>query len=488
MPRVRTVALAATIAGVVLALLVVWAVGPWQDGYRVAEHHGDRGTQSVAAESGGATAAAPDERRVTPPVLLPVDADPAGAAPTDAGVRAALAPLLDDPSLGDAVAVSVVDAVTGRPLYTADADRGAVPASTTKITTAVAALSALPEDHRFTTSTVLSAAPDTVVLVGGGDPTLTALDGAQYAGQFAPARLDRLATSTAAALKAAGRTSIRLTYDTSLFTGPVNHPISPNVNIAPVVPLMTDEGRVDATKTGVPSERLTDPAGGAATQFAQMLAKEGIAVNGKPTAGTAPPAAAQLAAVQSPPIPEYVERMMTASDNDMAEALLRHIAIARGKPASFVGGAQAVHEVLAGLGVKLGATDLKDGSGLDRLNKLPPAVLTQLVTLASSPAHPELRPTLTGMPIAGFTGTLSDRFDAQASLAAAGIVRAKTGSLTGVSTLAGLVRDSDGRLLAFAFLADDVPGAADLARPALDRMAAALAGCGCGTPVAQAAG
>ncbi|UGQ09167.1 D-alanyl-D-alanine carboxypeptidase/D-alanyl-D-alanine-endopeptidase [Yinghuangia sp. ASG 101] len=482
-------ALGATIAGVVLALLAVWAAGPWRGGYRVGEHHGakGRGTQAASADV-ESSAAATDERRITPPVLTPVDADPAGPAPTDDGVRAALAPLLADPALGDDVAVSVVDAVTGRALFTANADRGATPASTTKITTAVAALSVLPADYRLTTSTVLGASPDTVVLVGGGDPTLTALDGAQYAGQFAPARLDRLAAETAAALRASGRTSIKLAYDTTLFTGPVNHPISPNDNIASVVPLMTDEGRTDATKTGVPGLRVTDPAVKAAEQFAQMLAKEGIAVNGKPAAATAPPAATRLAAVQSPLIAEYVEHMMTDSDNDMAEALLRHVAIAKGKPASFEGGTQAVREALTGLGVDLGAMNLKDGSGLDKRNELPPAVLTRLITLTSAADHPELRTALTGMPIAGFTGTLADRFGAQNSLAAAGLVRAKTGSLTGVSTLAGVVRDHDGRLIAFAFLADDVPGGADVARPALDRMAAALAGCGCGTPVALAAG
>lgn len=501
MPRVKTVALAATIAGLLLAVLVVWAAGPWQDGYRVGEHHGEdgRGTQAAPARPGGGGSSGgsggASERRITPPVLAPVGGDPAGPVPTDAGVRAALTPLLADPSLGGAVAVSVVDAVTGRPLFAADADRGATPASTTKITTAVAALAALPADMRLTTRTVMGATPDTVVLVGGGDPTLTALDGTQYAGQYTPARLDHLATATANALKAAGVTTVKLAYDTSLYTGSSTHPISPNDNIAAVVPLMTDEGRADARKTEVPGARVADPSARAAEQFAQMLAREGIAVTGKPAPGTAPtPAAAaqgtapgaRLGAVQSPPVPEFVEQMMTASDNDMAEALIRHVAIAKGKPASFEGGTQAVREVLIGLGVNVGQMDLKDGSGLNKRNMLPPAVLTQTITLAAAPGRPELRPTLTGMPVAGFTGTLKDRFDQRTSLDGAGLVRAKTGSLTGVSTLSGIVRDRDGRLLAFAFLADRVPGSADVARPALDRLAAALAGCGCGTPVAAA--
>lgn len=500
MPRVRTAALAAAIVGILVAVLAVWAAGPWRDGYRVAEHHGDKsgGVQAASGQGGSGTGGgAAGERRITPPVLLPVAEDPAGPVPTDAGVKAALDPLLADPALGGKVAVSVVDAVTGRPLYGREPDRGATPASTTKIVTSVAALSALPADMRLTTRVVMGADPGTIVLVGGGDPTLTALDGSQYAGSYTPARLDQLAEATAKSLRAAGVTSLKLTYDNSLYTGSPNHPIGVNTNITPVVPLMADEGRVDGKIAEGPSPRLTDPSGKAAQQFAQFLAKQGIAVNGAPAQGTAPPTGAagaptapgtQLAAVQSPPIPEFVEQMMTASDNDMAEALLRHIAVAKGKPASFEGGEQAVREVLAGLGVDVGAMDLNDGSGLNNQNKLPPAVLTKAITLAASPAHPELRPTLTGMPIAGFTGTLADRFDDKTSLGGAGIVRAKTGSLTNVSTLAGLVRDKDGRLLAFAFLADGVKGAPEVARPALDNLATALSSCGCGTPVTSAAG
>ncbi|MGW0659173.1 D-alanyl-D-alanine carboxypeptidase/D-alanyl-D-alanine endopeptidase [Streptodolium elevatio] len=500
MPRVRTAALAAAILGILLAVLAVWAAGPWKDGYRVAERHGDKsgGVQSaVGADGSGNGGTAAGERRITPPVLLPVGVDPAGPAPTDAGVKAILDPLLADKSLGGSTAVSVVDAVTGQPLYGVGADRGATPASTTKIVTAVAALSALPPDMRLTTRVVMGADPGTIVLVGGGDPTLTALDGTQYAGSYAPARLDQLAEATAAALRAAGVTSLKLAYDNSLYSGTAQHPIGPNENIALVVPLTTDEGRVDGKIAEGPGKRVADPSAKAAQQFAQLLARQGIAVNGTPAPGNAPPTGAegaptapgtQLAAVQSPPVPEFVEQMMTASDNDMAEALLRHIAVAKGKPASFEGGEQAVREVLGGLGVNLGALDLNDGSGLDNQNKMPPAVLTQTITLAASPARPELRPTLTGMPIAGFTGTLKDRFDDRGSLAGAGLVRAKTGSLTNVSTLAGLVRDKDGRLLAFAFLADGVKGAPDVARPALDSLATALAGCGCGTPVVAAAG
>ena len=87
---------------------------------------------------------------------------------------------------------------------------------------------------------------------------------------------------------------------------------------------------------------------------------------------------------------------------------------------------------------------------------------------------------LSGLPVAGFDGTLARRYRTGPSVPAAGVVRAKTGTLLGVSALAGLLRTADGRLLAFDLTADAVPvGATRAAERALDRLAAALASCGC---------
>jgi D-alanyl-D-alanine carboxypeptidase/D-alanyl-D-alanine-endopeptidase (penicillin-binding protein 4) len=121
-----------------------------------------------------------------------------------------------------------------------------------------------------------------------------------------------------------------------------------------------------------------------------------------------------------------------------------------------------------------------DGSGLSHDNRITPAALAKVVALAASPAHPELRTVLSGMPVAGFSGTLDDRFDAGTASAGRGVVRAKTGTLDGVNTLAGAVEDADGRLLAFAFMANQVPASrVDAVLSSLDTLAGTLAGCGC---------
>ena len=92
----------------------------------------------------------------------------------------------------------------------------------------------------------------------------------------------------------------------------------------------------------------------------------------------------------------------------------------------------------------------------------------------------ELRTVLSGMPVAGFSGTLDDRFETGTGSAGRGVVRAKTGTLDGVNTLAGVVEDADGRLLAFAFMANRVPASrGDAVLSSLDTLAGTLAGCGC---------
>jgi D-alanyl-D-alanine carboxypeptidase/D-alanyl-D-alanine-endopeptidase (penicillin-binding protein 4) len=467
----------AATAGLALAAGVVTLAGPWDaNGQRTAER-----VRATALERAGGTdhdgsGTVPGAPRPAPsaaPVLAGVGGatspvDTKKAPPGGTPLSDVLGPLLGAPSLGTSRAAAVVDVATGRRLYGADPDKALTPASTTKIATAVAALSALGPDHRLTTRAALEADTGELVLVGGGDPTLTAH---QHADGWASLRT--LAAQTAQALRKRGIHTIKLSYDTTLYTGPVLHRIGVNDNLAPVSALTADEGRTNGSASG-PVIRVTDPAKDAAGKFAAFLKDAGITTT-PPGPSKATSRAETLATVSSPPLSALVERMLTNSDNDIAEALARQTALATGRPASFDGGARAIGAQLTKLGLPMSGTSFHDGSGLDRDDRLTADLLTALLVKAGAPGRPGLRPILTGLPVAHFTGTLAARY----TDGGAGVVRAKTGTLTGVNTLAGTVVDADGRLLAFAFLAS---GTTDplAAQSALDRTAAALAGCGCG--------
>ncbi|MFF3461658.1 D-alanyl-D-alanine carboxypeptidase/D-alanyl-D-alanine-endopeptidase [Streptomyces sp. NPDC002619] len=468
----------AATAGLALAAGVVTAAGPWDaNGQRTAER--DR---AVALERpGGADhdrkpVAAADEPRPAPSAAsvlaglgggaVTVKSEPGGK--PGKALTDVLGPLLGSPALGGSHTAAVVDVTTGKRLYGTGETTALTPASTTKIATAVAALSALGPDHRLTSRTALE--PDTreLVLVGGGDPTLTA-----HPKPDGWASLRTLATATARSLKGRGIREVTLSYDTTLYSGPELHPIGVNDNLAPVSALMADEGRTDDSASG-PATRVSDPAADAARKFAGFLQAAGIKATA-PGPSKATGRATTLATVSSPPLSDLVERMLTNSDNDIAEALLRQTAAATGGRASFDGGAQAVAAQLKRLGLPMSGAVFHDGSGLNRDDRLTADLLTALLVKAGSASRPDLRPVLTGLPVAGFTGTLTTRY----TDGAAGIVRAKTGTLTGVNALAGTVVDQDGRLLAFAFLASGTTSPLD-AQAALDQAATALAGCGCG--------
>ncbi|MBD9702968.1 D-alanyl-D-alanine carboxypeptidase/D-alanyl-D-alanine-endopeptidase [Streptomyces caniscabiei] len=467
--------------GLVFSAGAVAAAGPWDSsGQRTAERDwaaspegqggADHGRGS--GTSSGSAAGAPKPAPSAPSVLAGLGGvSGAGSVPASAALAARLDPLLTSSVLGPRRAASVVDVETGEQLYARNADDALTPASTTKIATAAAVLSALGPDHRIETRTVLKPDSAEVVLVGGGDPTVTAHEDT---GGYASLRT--LADETAAALDRRHLNEITLAHDTSLYEGPEQHTIGRNGNLALVVPLMVDEARLDDSSSGE-AERDLDPVGDATAQFADLLEERGVKVR---TGGsvTAPKNAKELAAVSSPPLSTLVERMLTNSDNDIAEALARQVALATGEQPSFEGGAAAIKKELKKLEVPLEGVEFADGSGLSRGNALTPALLTALLARSAAPDHPGLRPVLTGLPVAGFTGTLRNRYPSDAD--GTGVVRAKTGTLSNVNTLAGTVVDADGRLLAFAFLATETPlENTDPAKKALTDATSALATCGC---------
>jgi D-alanyl-D-alanine carboxypeptidase/D-alanyl-D-alanine-endopeptidase (penicillin-binding protein 4) len=424
------------------------------------------------------------------PVLGAPAPVPGPARATAAGVAAAIAPVISSPVFGSSLGVLVTDLASGRVLYASNASAGFAPASTTKLATSIAAITALGPTTRFTTTVVAGPGARSIVLVGGGDPTLAA--GPPPASDYPqPATLAELALRTAQALKARGRHSVRLGYDTSLYTGPALAPGWPasyitTGNVSVITPLEADQGRV--TASGAPADndysngtRAADPAALAAAAFAGFLAADGISVRGGPAAGDVPAGASTLASVQSPPLTQIVQWMLEESNNVIAENLARQVAIATGRQPSFSGGAAAETAVLRKLGIT-GELSLVDGSGLSPVDRIAPATLVQLIRLAAS--RPELRPVLTGLPVEGFSGTLAagGSVFGLGQAPGFGVVRAKTGNLSTVAALAGTAYARNGQLLAFAVMADQIPaapGGLELAATAMVNMASALAGCGC---------
>ena len=187
-----------------------------------------------------------------------------------------------------------------------------------------------------------------------------------------------------------------------------------------------------------------------------------------------------LGEVRSAPVADILGVALTTSNNTIAEVLARLTARAMKRPTTFEGSALAVMDQVEQLGVDVRSAHLVDGSGLGAGSLVPSRVLADLLTMSSTDHTPVLRPMLGGLPVSGFNGSLSGRFTTPPTHAAAGAVRAKTGTLTGVNALAGTTVDADGRLLVFVLMSDEVPvGGTTLARRASDRVAAALTACGC---------
>jgi D-alanyl-D-alanine carboxypeptidase/D-alanyl-D-alanine-endopeptidase (penicillin-binding protein 4) len=393
-----------------------------------------------------------------------------------AAVRRAVARMLRDKDLGPRVAVAVSQLSDGETVYE-DGSALVTPASTMKLLTTTAAMAALGPDHTFRTTVVAGRSPRDVVLVGGGDPLLARApeDGA-YPGR---ADIVTLAKATARSLEKLQRTRVRLGYDTTLFSGPSVNPAWPSSYIpddvvSPISPLWVDEGR----EPGI-SQRSADPALAAATEFAKVLERQGIDVKGKPQPATAGEDATEYASVSSAPLAQIAQWVLEVSDNEGAEVLAHHVAIAEDRPASFAGAAEAVGTVLSGLGVDTTGARIYDGSGLSRENRLAPETLLSVLEVAADDEQPELRQVVAGLPVAGFTGSLTYRFES-GDEEGLGRVRAKTGTLTGVHGLAGVVTTRDGTELAFVAIADRVKLVNNLdARERIDQVAAALAACDC---------
>ncbi|MGA8126569.1 MAG: D-alanyl-D-alanine carboxypeptidase/D-alanyl-D-alanine-endopeptidase, partial [Mycobacterium sp.] len=392
---------------------------------------------------------------------------------------------------------------------------------------------------RVTTRVVAANLPGTVVLVGGGDPTLSGAAPGQDTWYHGAARLSDLADQ----VRRSGVTATAVQVDTSLFSGPTMAPGWDPADIgggdiAPIESVMLDAGRIQPATDE--SRRSVTPALDAGRALATAL---GVDPQRVTVTGHAVPAGArQLAAVQSAPLIDRLNEMMNVSDNVMAECIAREVAASMQRTLSFAGAVDAVTNRLNTAHIDTGSATLQDSSGLsvdDRLNemmsvsdnvmaeciarevaasmqrplsfagavdavtnrlntahvdngnatlqdssglsvddRLTAKILDAVVQAAAGPDEPTLRPLLDLLPIAGGSGTLSDRFlDATFHAAGpAGWLRAKTGSLTAINALAGVVTDRSGRVLTFALISND---AGPTGRTAIDTLATALWSCGC---------
>ena len=271
---------------------------------------------------------------------------------------------------------------------------------------------------------------------------------------------------------------VDLVYDDSAFRGATLGPGWPRSFpaagvVAPVTALVVDGARV---RPGSLS-RVADPARQAADVFATLLRAQGVSVSSV-AKGKRPEAAEEIARVESPPIADIVERMLTDSENNYAEALAHLVGGKSLDAPTFAGGAKATTAALTDLGFDVTGLDLVDGSGLSRSDRIPARLLAAILAAVAKGADPRLSSIAPGLAVAGFTGTLADRFLSPATRPGRGVVHAKTGTLTGVISLAGMVQDADGRLLVFALMANNVGSLAG-ARDTMDLIASRLATCGC---------
>jgi D-alanyl-D-alanine carboxypeptidase/D-alanyl-D-alanine-endopeptidase (penicillin-binding protein 4) len=370
----------------------------------------------------------------------------------------------------------VINARTGEVLFDRKGTKASRAASVMKVLTSAAALKVLGPDHRLTTKVVAGTRKGEIVLVGGGDVTLSRTPAGTATAYAGAPHLSTLARQVKQAWKAAhpGQRITRIVLDASYFGGPTWQPTwavkERALGSTPrITALMVDGDRANPALSTSP--RGTDPVGRAGAAFAAYFGS-GVQV----VRGTAPAGARVLGAVRSQPVRTLVQQELIVSDNTIAEALARVTAIEAGTGNRFTDIDAAVIPALRSYGIAPTGVRVVDGSGLSDDNRIPPAYLTKLMVKVLHKSD-GLGPVFTGLPIAGRTGSLaySDRFAGAASRAD-GKVRAKTGWIDTGYTLAGIIRAKDGVPLTFAFYA--LGNVTSSAKQALDTLTADVWSCG----------
>ncbi|GAA1139013.1 D-alanyl-D-alanine carboxypeptidase/D-alanyl-D-alanine-endopeptidase [Ornithinicoccus hortensis] len=472
------------VAGSCLALALL-------GGGSVAHATGDSTGESTPAADAGAQATAtarptgdgvrPVASPVPPSPVVPVDE---GSAVDPAAVQAAVADELENPWLGGRVSVTVRDALTGEHLMDAAPDRETTPASLTKLLTAAAIVTVLPMEETFDTTVVggVGQQADDIYLVSGGDMLLDRGHGDPDA-VVGRAGLADLAEQVARA-RGPEAPPVTLHVDAGYGAGELAAPGWSDYWLAegytgPITMLGLGEDRAFVYH---PAPR--NPTQVTAAAFAEALEDAGVPVEGdaddQVPKTSAPEDAELLATVSSAPAGEVLTLALADSDNAMVEQLARQAAIRAGIGVEREDINQWVIDQVAGYGIDVSGVRLSDTSGLSDGTTIPARVVGDVLVAGTSGEHPELERVLGDLPIAGYTGTLHDRFLADRQEPARGVARAKTGSLPGVTSLGGTVVTRDDRLLVYVIIADRVDEPLILeARATTEDFVTELARCGC---------
>ena len=354
------------------------------------------------------------------------------------------------PTLG----AQVINTATGKVLWEHNPTQALVPASSTKVLTAAAAALLIDDNAQLKTEVLRAAKSNTVVIKAAGDVWMTT----EQLDELAEEVEDKIAASSA------GEDIDTVLIDTSIWTGEDQAPGWDPTNVdggfvAPMQPAMLYGGRIGDTEGDVP--RSHAPALDVAEALASRIDAPNVGI------GKVPEGAETIAAVKSEPFALRAEQMMKHSDNVMAEAIARELAIAAGSEPSFEGATKATLKTLSEASFNTDGVTIKDNSGLSEDNRITADVLTHII--ADAATQQRLREVLGYLPVAGGEGTLADRY---ADLSGKGFVRAKTGTLTGVSALSGTALGESGTVYAFTFLVND--GDILGAREAQDAMASVL--------------
>jgi len=387
--------------------------------------------------------------------------DSTGNTQAEAKVNNRLTQRVINKAIGTDLSYVVMDAATARIVSSRNADKAMLPASNMKIVTATNALSTMAPTQVFTTSVFSGTSPNSVVLQGGGDSLLTKKN------------LQALATQTAARVD---RTQpIIVNTDLNLFPKDTNGPGWTNGYVPSVIS--------PVTSLAMYGDYSRAPIDHAVSEFIGALKDQGIpASRGVET--DVDSQAQPIASVSPHTVADAVHVMLRDSENNIAENLFRHVAIATQHPATWQGASDAAIANLNVLGVNTTGLRLADGSGVsraDRLNALSLAVILRMTSTVETPRFAAMFDA-GSLPTSGVDGTLKakyHRFTTMPSSCAKGAIRAKTGTLHDTITLSGTTHDADGQLKVFSFLVNDQPTSVTplRTRQAIDGLAATITGC-----------